>query len=89
MSDQSAAEVIQFSQRSLRRSIKCVPLKIRGEVTFSKLKPPLLKLQPVSPEPCSGESPCLTSLNRRLRRLDDEQLQIVEIVAAAIERGGR
>lgn len=89
MNEKSAAEVIPFSRSCSPRSIKCVPLKIRGEVTFSRLKPPSLKLQPVSPEPCLGESPCLTSLNRRLRRLDDEQLQIVEIVAAAIERGGR
>lgn len=86
MQDKSAAEVIQFSQLSSRKSTRCVPLRIRGEVTFSKLKPHSLKLLPHSLEPYSAR-PIPVSLMNRLETLDDEQLQIVEIIAAAFQRG--
>lgn len=60
-------------------SIPTRPLKIRGEVTFSK------RLQSsIAP---SAETPLPENLLRRLRRLDAEQLHIIMIVAAAIERG--
>jgi hypothetical protein len=75
----SNLKVLPFSQLSSLDSIRMRPLKIRGEVTFSK------RLQ-------SSIAPCVElpeSLLSRLRRLDREQLQVVEIVIAAIERGAR
>jgi len=79
-------KVIQFSRRFSIDSIKGVPLKIPGvETSFArktrlvKRPPPLIAL--------SEETPIPVSLLRRLRKLDAEQLQIVEIVAVAIERG--
>ena len=87
MRDKSAAEVIPFSKHGFKKRTRCIPLKIRGEVTFTKpralsltLTRPLLAL-------CDVERPIPERLLNRLKRLDDEQLQIVELVAAAMERG--
>jgi hypothetical protein len=57
--------------------VKC-RLTTRGEATSSR------------PSPFSTEHfvvPIPERLLRRLRKVDPEQLQVVEIVAAAIERG--
>lgn len=72
-------KVIRFSQLSLPDLTKTRPLKIRGEVTFSK------RLQ--SSTAHSGEKALPEPLMRRLRKFDAEQLHIITIVAAAIERG--
>lgn len=72
-------KVLRFSQLSLPDLTRTRPLKIRGEVTFSKPSP-------LSTARCD-EKPLPAKLLARLRRLDAEQLQIIEIVAAAIERG--
>lgn len=61
--------------------------RILGGATFSKLSPPSIAR-------CGGQTggpPRETVLARminRLQKLDAEQLQIVEIVAIAIARGG-
>lgn len=88
---EKSAQVIPFSLSGMRtnspKRTRCIPLKIRGEVTFSRpkrrsLKPnrPLLALS-------EDERPILMSLRDRLTRLDDEQLQVIEAIAAAMERG--
>lgn len=72
-------KLILGSQTSSLDSIRTRPLKIRGEVTFSK------RLQSsIAP---SGETHLPETLLLRLRRLDAEQLHIIMVVAAAIERG--
>jgi hypothetical protein len=73
-------KVIQFSRTSsLPDLTQTRPLKIRGEVMFSR------RLQ--SSIARSVDRPLPETLLRLLRKLDAEQLQIVTIVAAAIERG--
>lgn len=72
-------KVIRFSQPSLPDLTKTRPLKIRGEVTFSKPSPSSIAR--------SGEREIPENLLRRLRRLDADQLHIVTVVVAAIERG--
>lgn len=73
-------KLIHCSPASSLDSIPTRPLKIRGEVTFSK------RLQS-SIAPSADTIP--ETLLLRLRRLDAEQLHIIMIVAAAIERGVR
>ena len=77
----SELRLIRCSTDSSLNSIKTRPLKIRGEVTFCK--PSQYSIAP------SGEVELPENLLRRLRRLDAEQLHIIMIVAAAIERGVR
>lgn len=76
---QSDLKVLRFSPLSLPDLTRTRPLKIRGEVMFSKLSPRSIEH--------SAERPLPPSLLARLRRLDAEQLQVVEIVVVAIERG--
>ena len=78
-----AANVIPFSTNgtqnfSTRSTPKRQP-KIPGAAMCSKPLPPLIAL-------CE-ERTIPASLNNVLRTLDAEQLQIVEIIAAAIARG--
>jgi hypothetical protein len=77
----SELKLIHGSQPSLPHLTRTRPLKIRGEVTFSK------RLQ--SSTEHYEEKALPESLLRRLRKLDAEQLHIITIVAAAIERGAR
>ena len=71
-------KVIQFSSgRSTRSMLKC-RLKIPGEEMFSRRSPPSIARY-------GGQIP--ERLLSRLRRLDAEQLQVVEIVVVAISRG--
>ncbi len=79
-------KIVPFSRNGSRASIRCIPLKIRGEVTFTRPSPrsptptrPLLAL--------CAEKELPPKLLTRLTRLDAEQLQIVELIAAALERG--
>jgi len=74
-------KVIRFSQLSLidlPNSTRRRPLKIHGEATCSKLSPSSIAR--------SGESQT-RELLRRLRKLDADQLHIMMVVLAAIERG--
>jgi hypothetical protein len=72
-------KLIRCSPTPSLDSIATRPLKIRGEATCSKRLPSSL-----AP---SGDQTLPENLLRRLRRLDAEQLHIIMIVAAAIERG--
>lgn len=79
-------KVLQFSRTCSLGEIRKRPLKIHGKAMSSahrtrsaKPPPPLIAL--------SEEKPLPDSLLRRLRRLDVEQLQIVELIADAIARG--
>lgn len=76
MSDQ---KVIRFSQPSLPDCTRTSPLKIRGEVTFTK--PSSLSRGP------SIARTIPAALIQRLQRFDADQLHIVMVVVAAIERG--
>ncbi len=84
--DSGATKVIPFCRRSSIDSIRKLPLKIHGAETSSvprtrsgKRQPPLIAL--------FEETPLPESLLRRLRKLDAEQLQIMELIADAIARG--
>lgn len=55
------------------------PRRTRGKATSTKPLPPLLAL--------SEEQALPPTLLKRLRKLDDDQLAIVELVVAAIQRG--
>lgn len=86
MPDGRKLNVVPFSKNGSHGSMRCIPLKIRGEVTFTKPNPrsqtrtrPLLAL--------CAEQELPQSLLMRLTRLDAEQLQIVELIAKAMERG--
>jgi hypothetical protein len=86
MQNDRQLKVVPLSRSESSGSIRCTRLKIRGEVTFTKhsrllqmRKQPLLAL--------CDERELPPRLMNRLKRLDDEQLQIVELVAAAMERG--
>ena len=71
--------IIQGWKDSSRPSIRTSRQKTRSKATSTKPLPPLIAL-------CEDrELP--PRLIARLKRLDAEQLQIIEIVAAAIERG--
>lgn len=78
--------VVPFSRNASRASTRCIPLKIRGEVTFTRLsRPSPMRMRPLLARYAEQELP--PRLLMRLTRLDAEQLQIVELVAAAMERG--
>lgn len=72
-------KVIPFSGHCLPDSITKHQLKIPSAATSSRPSPPLIALSEGLEIP--------ESLLRRLRRLDAEQLQIMEIIAIAFERG--
>lgn len=76
---QADQKVLPFSPLALPESTRTRPLKIHGAGTSSKLSPSSTARSDVRTIP--------ESLLRRLRRLDAEQLQIIEIMAAAFERG--
>lgn len=88
MTEKASADVIPFSKSGTRRDrpARCVALEIRGEVTFEKPRTLSMPLrQPLLVLASGKEIP--QRLQDHLERLDEEQLQIVELVAAAIERG--
>ena len=79
-------KVIPFSRTCSLDEIRKRPLKIHGAETSSahrtrSPKPPLPLIA------LCDERPLPESLLRRLRRLDAEQLQIIELIADAIARG--
>lgn len=75
----SGSRILQFSIDSSPRSRETRRRKQRGVPTCSPRSLPLLEL-------CNDRAVPERLLNR-LKRLDPEQLQIVEIVAIAIARG--
>lgn len=86
MSDGSEAKVIRFCRPFSIGETRKRQLKIHGAVTSSAPRTPSEK----PPRPLialSEENPVRESLLRRLRRLDAEQQQVVEIIADAIARG--
>lgn len=77
------SNVVSFSPRhsrvrSKRLMLKCQP-KTPGEATSSKPSLPLIAL-------CE-DRPLPPRLLRFLKRLDDEQLQIMEVIVGAMLRG--
>lgn len=79
---EKGAVVIPFSKPagprcSKRSMLKCQP-KTHGAAMSSKPSPPLIAL---------SEDQIPERLRRILRSLDGEQMQIVEVIAAAIARG--
>ena len=72
--------LIQGSKGSFNRWMPNFRRRIPSRVTFTKPLPPLLAL-------CEDDVP--PRLLARLRTLDREQMQIVEVVVAAIARGAR
>jgi hypothetical protein len=80
-----SSKVIPFSKRSSIDSIKGRPLKIRGAETCSARRTPSERQRPLLTVRCD-ENPIRESLLCRLRKLDAEQQQIVEIIAGATVR---
>lgn len=80
-SDQ-ATKVLPFSKKYFALSTPKSQRKKRGEATSSRPSLPLLEL-------CEGptRSQVLLRCVDRLHRLDAEQIQVVEIIIAAIGRG--
>lgn len=74
------AKVIQFSTNWPEPLMLKCRLKTPGRAMSSKRSPPSI-------EPLDGQR--MERLLSRLQKLDAEQLQIIEIVAAAILRGAR
>lgn len=73
------ASILPFSKVSSLNSMPKRQPKTRGVATSSRLLPPLIAR-------CEEER-IRERLARRLRQLDVEQIQIVEIVTIAIARG--
>lgn len=73
------AKVLRFSNVSSTNSTPTRQQKTRGAATSSRRLPPLIAL-------CE-ENLIRERLAMRLRQLDVEQIQIVEIIAIAIARG--